>query len=136
MKLWSWLPLTRMLLAERALQNALLVTSAACVVVLVAFSQSNPPKYQDGMIVSVSQHADTSNNEAAGVRYDVSIKVGHMVYVVLYTPPNGIDTVKYKTGMNLLVMIEKDTMTFHDLMGRKIKVPILHRNSVPAQASK
>jgi hypothetical protein len=120
----------------KRLRNILLVTSAACIVTFAALCQNNQPKYQDGTITSVVQHTETAKNDASVSRYDVSIKVGRTVYVVLYTPPNGLDTVKYKTGMNLLVLIEKDTVTFHDLLGRQVQVPILRRHPAPLQSSK
>ncbi|HTC94399.1 MAG TPA: hypothetical protein VK699_13240 [Terriglobales bacterium] len=99
-------------------------------------SQNHSPEYQKGTITSVVQHEKAESSDDSVPRYDVSIKAGDTVYVVLYTPPNGLDTVKYKAGMNVLVWIEKDTMTFHDLLGRTIKVPILRREIVPTQSSK
>ena len=119
--------------AGKTVRNTPLLT-LVCVVALATscLCQKNPPKYENGTITSVVQHADEKNDSSV-TRYDVSIKVGNTVYVVLYAPPNGVDTVKYKTGMDVLVLVEKDTITFHDLLGRSTKVPILRRDSPPAQ---
>jgi hypothetical protein len=46
--------------------------------------------------VDVKAHQDSETSAAGASRYDVSLKVGETIYVVLYTPPFGIDTVKYK----------------------------------------
>jgi hypothetical protein len=120
-------------LAGKTLRNTPLLT-LMCIVALAASSpcQEKSPKYENGTITSVVPHTEATNYTSA-TRYDVSIKVGNTVYVVLYTPPNGVDTVKYKTGMDVLVLVEKDTITFHDLLGRSTKVPILRRDSLPAQ---
>lgn len=115
-----------------------LVSALLYMGVVHANAQDQSSKYQTGTIVSVVQHVEPRGADATSPspRYDVSLKVGNVVYLVLYTPPNGVDTVKYKTGMDLLVLIEKDTITFHDLLGRSVKVPILSRSTVPAQSSK
>jgi hypothetical protein len=51
--------------------------------------------------------------------------VGDTLYVVLYTPPLGRgDTVKYVAGRDLLVLVEKNTITYNDILGRSFAVPI------------
>jgi hypothetical protein len=60
-------------------------------------------------------------------KYDVSVKVGKTMYVVLYAPPDGTDTIIHRTGLDLLVSVGAKTMAFNSLLGRKIEVPILSR---------
>ena len=55
---------------------------------------------------------------------DVSINVGDTIYVVLYTPALGEETVKYAAGRDLLVLVGKSTITYNDLLGRSFTVPI------------
>ena len=88
-----------------------------------AFGQSTS-KYQVGTITEVKAHqaAGSSASDAAG--YDVSVKVGDTIYVVLYTPPLGEETVKYSAGRDLLVLVGKSTITYNDLLGRSFTVPI------------
>ena len=74
------------------------------VTMFAAFGQSTS-KYQVGTITEVkAQHAAGSGASDA-TSYDVSVKVGGTIYVVLYTPPPGEDTVKYVAGRELLVLV-------------------------------
>ena len=52
---------------------------------LSAFSQSSSSTYQPGTIVGVTAHQNAPG-ETDVVRYDVVLKVGNTLYVVLYTP--------------------------------------------------
>lgn len=57
-------------------------------------------------------------------RYDVSVKVGEIIYVVLYTPPLGEIMVKYAAGRDLLVLVGKNKITYNDILGQSHDVPI------------
>jgi hypothetical protein len=48
--------------------------------------------------------------------------VGNTIYVVLYTPPLGEETVKYSAGRDLLV--GKRTIRYNDILGQSFEVPI------------
>jgi hypothetical protein len=87
-----------------------------------AFGQSTS-KYQVGTIVEVKSHQDASGATGAA-SYDVSVKVGDTIYVVLYTPPLGEETVKYAAGRELLVLIGKHTIRYNDILGQSYDVPI------------
>jgi hypothetical protein len=50
--------------------------------------------------------------------------VGDTIYVVLYTTPFGELPPKYAAGRDLLVFIGKDTITYNDILGRSLQVPI------------
>jgi len=86
-----------------------------------AFGQSTS-KYQVGTILEVKTHQGAGN--AAAASYDVSVKVGETIYVVLYTPPLGEETVKYAAGRELLVLVGKRTIRYNDILGQSFEVPI------------
>ena len=88
-----------------------------------AFCQSTS-KYQVGTIAEVKAHQAAGSGASGARGYDVSVKVGDTVYVVLYTPALGEDTVKYAAGRDLLVLVGKNTITYNDILGRSFAVPI------------
>jgi hypothetical protein len=88
-----------------------------------AFGQSTS-KYQVGTITEVKTHQDASGDAAGAASYDVSVKVGDTIYVVLYTPPLGEETVKYAAGRELLVLVGKRTIRYNDILGQSFEVPI------------
>jgi hypothetical protein len=97
---------------------------------IFALSQTTP-KFQPGTIMAVTPHTNSANGQDSdGPAYDVSVKVGDTLYVVLYTPHNGSRTVAYAAGMELLVAVNKDTLTFNR-QETPVDVPILRRESLP-----
>ena len=88
-----------------------------------AFAQSTS-KYQVGTITEVKAHQAAGSGVSDAVSYDVSVKVGATIYVVLSTPALGEDTVKYVVGRDLLVLVGKNTITYNDILGRSFAVPI------------
>ena len=94
-----------------------------CLTMFPAFGQSTS-KYQVGTITEVKVHQAARSGVSDATSYDVSIKVGDTIYVVLYTPALGEDTVKYVTGCDLLVLVGKNTITYNDILGRSLAVPI------------
>lgn len=88
-----------------------------------AFAQS-ASKYQVGTITEVKAHQAAGSGASDTASYDVSVKVGGTIYVVLYTPALGEETVKYAAGRDLLVLVEKSTITYNDILGRSFAVPI------------
>ena len=81
-------------------------------------------KYQVATITEVKVHQATGSGVSNAASYDVSVKVGDIVYVVLYTPALGEETVKYAAGRELLVLVGKNTITYNDILGRSFEVPI------------
>jgi hypothetical protein len=67
---------------------------------LPTFCQSTSA-YQVGTITAVTPHQGAAGSDPFGASYDVSVKVGDTVYVVLYTPPVDVGTVKYAAGRDL-----------------------------------
>lgn len=94
-----------------------------CLTMFPAFGQSTS-KYKVGTITEVEVHQAAGSGASDAVSYDVSVKVGDTIYMVLYTPPLGEDTVKYVAGRDLLVLVGKNTITYNDILGRSFAVPI------------
>ena len=88
-----------------------------------ALSQSSS-KYQIAVVTEVKPHEAAGDSASDHPRYDVSVKVGDTIYVVLYTQPWGEVPAKYATGHELLVSVGKDTITYNDMLGRSLQVPI------------
>jgi len=82
-----------------------------------AFGQSTS-KYQVGTITEVKAHQAVGCGASDAASYDVSVKVGDTVYVVLYTPALGEGTVKYTAGRDLLVLVGKNRITYNDILGQ------------------
>ena len=98
--------------------------------VFPVFGQSTS-KYQVGTITEVKVHQTAGSGASAAASYDVSVKVGDTVYVVLYTPAVGEDTVKYAAGRDLLVLVGKNRITYNDILGRSFAVPIESQKTAP-----
>jgi hypothetical protein len=97
------------------------------VVALPLLCEERHSKWQVGTIMAIAaHHADSTDIR----KYDVSVKVGKTMYVVLYAPPDGTDTITHRAGVDLLVSVGAKTMAFNNLLGRKIEVPILSRKPV------
>ena len=64
--------------------------------------------------------------------YDVSVKVGNTLYVVLFTPPAGSDAILYKSGMETTVFVDGKNMKVNDITGKTWTVPILRQKEVGA----
>ena len=88
-----------------------------------AFGQS-ASKYQVGTITEVKTHQTAGSRASNTTSYDVSVRVGDTIYVVLYTPPPGQETVKYAAGRELLVLVGKGTIRYNDILGQSFEVPI------------
>jgi len=97
-----------------------------CILVtaLPAFCQSTS-KWQVGTITEVKVHQTAEKvGSSEATSYDVSVKVGDTMYVVLYTPPLHEETVKYAAGRDLLLFVGKSTIRYNDILGRSHEVPI------------
>ena len=72
--------------------------------------------------------------ESGIARYDVTLKVGNHVYVVLYTPPPGQKRVEYAAGMDILVLVENNSIRF-SYMGREGEAPIERPEVLPIEST-
>jgi hypothetical protein len=104
-----------------------------CLVGLSAFCQSTP-KYQVATILEVKPRAESGTSAADATSYDVSVKVGDTIYVVLYAPHVGESDPKYVAGRELLVLVGKQTITYNDILGQSFVVPI--QSQKPASSAK
>ena len=115
----------------------LFIVVLMCGACALAFAQTTPPLWQPGTITAVAPHSYRPGEQTSNtVQYDVSIEVGNTVYVVLYEPPVGSNTVEYRVGFNLLVLLGTDVLTFNQpgqLSGKAKEVPILSKEVLPAQ---
>jgi hypothetical protein len=81
-------------------------------------------KYQVAIINEIKQRQAAGDDASNFTSYDVSVKVGDTIYVVLYTQPLGELPPKYARGHELLVLVGKNTITYNDMLGRSLQVPI------------
>lgn len=79
--------------------------------------------YQPGTITAVVARTNSSS-ESSVTSYDISLRVGSTLYVVLYTPPPGTITPQYDAGRELLVKVGEKTIGFNDMLGESLEVPI------------
>ncbi len=101
----------------------LIVVVTLCLLTLAAFAQSTS-KYQVAIITEVKPRQAAGDGASDPASYDVSVEVGDTIYVVLYTQPLGEIPAKYATGRELLVLVGKKTITYNDMLGRSLQVPI------------
>lgn len=114
--------------------SRLVLAVLICVVSVSALVQTSAPNYQRGTIVAVTAHQNVPGESGRDVaRYDVSVKVGNTVYVVLFTPSSGSNAVEYSTGIDMLFLVGDDTLTFNSMVSGKTEMPILRRETIPAQ---
>ena len=95
-----------------------------------AFCQSTS-KYQVGTITDVKVHQTAGSGASDTASYDVSVKVGDTVYIVLYMLALGEETVKYAAGRDLLVLVGKNKITYNDMLGQSHDVPIESQRPAP-----
>jgi hypothetical protein len=94
-----------------------------CLLTLPALCQPTS-KYQVAIITEVKAHQVAGEPVSDSSSYDISVKVGDTIYVVLYTPPLSELPPKYATGRELLVLVGKSTITYNDMLGQSHEVPI------------
>lgn len=98
---------------------------ALCLLTLPALCQpTSKSKYQVATITEVAPRYANGDKTSEATSYDVSVKVGDTIYVVLYLTPLGEVGPKYAAGRSLLVLVGKDAITFNDFLGRSLQVPI------------
>lgn len=95
---------------------------------LPALCQPPSSEYERGTIVAVVRHP--SSQKLNLFRYDVSVQIRNTIYTVLYTPPNGAQSIEYSTGIDLLFLIGKTTLTFPSKLTGTTELPILRTETV------
>ena len=87
-------------------------------------------KYELATIIQVKPYQPAEVPAPQPATYAVSVRVGETVYVVLYTDSLFTPAIEYAGGRELLVHIDKDTITYNDILGRSQAVQIISRKSV------
>jgi hypothetical protein len=112
-------------LREEASMLKSLLLIIICAVALPAFCEPSA-KYEVATILNVKPHQSAGDSSpSAAATYDVSVKVGDTIYIVLYTDTLGTSTVKYVAGREALVHVGKSTITYNDISGQSHEVPII-----------
>jgi hypothetical protein len=104
-------------------------------VTIPVFSQPASSKYQPGTIMAVEPHHATASDTDSARRYDISVKVGNTMYIVLYTQPPGTISPEYRTGLQLPVLVLGSTIKFNDGLGRSRELPIIGRRAISESKS-
>ena len=94
-----------------------------CLLTLPALCQS-ASKWQIATITEVKPRPVAGEDASDPVTYEVSVKVADTIYLVRYTTPLGEIPPKYAAGHELLVFVGKNTITYNDMLGRSLQVPI------------
>jgi len=109
-----------------------------CFAIIPAFSQTGSSKYEPGSILAVERHQPSpSATDTQVTQYDVTVRIGDTVYVVLCTPPYGSNTVEYSAGLELLFSVGKNTLTLATPGNRdgNTELPILRTTKLSPQAA-
>ena len=96
---------------------------ALCLLSFPTLCQSTS-KYQVATILEVKEHQAAEHGASDAASYDVCVKIADTIYVVRYTPPLGDLPPKYIEGHEMLVLVGKNTITYNDMLGRSLQVPI------------
>jgi hypothetical protein len=110
-----------------------LIMILLCVATLSLLGQTPSDKFQPGTIMAVKAHQTPGQHDSEVTQYDVSVKVGETTYIVLFTPPDGANRVKYAAGDDLLVLVGSTTLTFNSPLSGKTEVPIVSHETAPTQ---
>jgi hypothetical protein len=114
-----------------------LILLCVCLCSIPALCESaGSAKYQIACIVAVNPHSSDAKTDSSTASYDISMQIGKMIYVVLYTPPLGLQTAKYAAGRQVLVLVGEKTLTYNDVSGNRVEVPILDRKTIAAAATR
>ena len=101
----------------------LIAVIALCLLTFPGVCQSTS-KYQVATILEVKPLHNAGDPASDATSYNVSVKVGDTIYVVLYTTPLGEVPPTYAAGRQMLVLVGKNAITYNDILGRSLQVPI------------
>lgn len=105
-----------------------------CIMAFPLVGQTPSEHYQVGTILKVQLHQNAPEDQNVNSsQYEVSVRVVDNVYVILYTQPSGGAGVQFAEGLQKLVLVGADTLTFNDILGKTTVAPILKRESLPPQ---
>lgn len=113
----------------------LAIVSATSAFPYQSAAQAKPSssQYQSGLILEVKEHTGpeipATEKTPPIKRYDISVQVKDVVYVILFTPRPGMHGFQTLAGMDLLVQVHQKSMYFNDLLGRSMSAPIISQHS-------
>ncbi len=110
----------------------LLFFLAALPRVLPLHGQTPPGKWTVGTMMGFVRHSATPD-DSSPEQYDVKVRVGNIDFVVLYTQYPGRRSLQYSPGFDAPVLVTEKTLTFRNLMGEAIELPILSQGTVVQQ---
>jgi len=114
-----------------SLLSVVIISAASAFPFQSAHGESSS-QYQSGLILEVKEHpgAEIPATEKTPPikRYDISVQVNDVVYVILFTPRPGMHGFQTLAGMDLLVMVQEKTMFFNDILGRSMSAPIISQH--------
>jgi len=105
-----------------------------CICALASLGQTSSAKWQPGTIMAVDVHQNAPGEVGDATRYDVSVKIRNVTYVVLYSPRSGDNSVEYYRGLETLFLLGSDTLSFNSKTSGTIKMPILRQETLPADS--
>ena len=105
-----------------------------CICALASLGQTSSAKWQPGTIMAVDVHQNAPGEVGDATRYDVSVKIRNVTYVVLYSPRSGDNSVEYYRGLETLFLPGSDTLSFNSKTSGTIKMPILRQETLPADS--
>ncbi len=106
-----------------------------CICALASLGQTSSAKWQPGTITAVDVHQNAPGEVGDGsTRYDVSVKIRNVTYVVLYSPRSGDNSVEYYRGLETLFLPGNNTLSFNSKTSGTIKMPILRQETLPAES--
>src|SRR3979409_1675956 len=124
-----------LLSAQELLVDKRLIAILICMSALSTLGQTRSSMYQPGTITAVTVHQSAPGEKSGDVtRYDVSVEVRNVVYVVLYAPPlKGDNIVEQSPGFEMLFLVGDKTLKFHSKGSRTMEVPILRSENLPEE---
>lgn len=92
--------------------------------------------WQVATIMEVQAYPLAAGEGPSSVRYDITVRVGNIEYVVLYVPPKFAfkESIEYQLGLESLVLIGAETMKYNDILGNTREAPILSRRTIAARS--
>lgn len=104
--------------------------AAICFCLLTLPAMCEPAaKYEVATILEVKPYQSTGETSSVAT-YEISTRVGDTIYVTLYADSLGTGTVRYAAGRELLVHIEKATLTYNDILGQSHTLRIIRQKPV------
>ena len=97
---------------------------------VLAQSPSTPATYQLATVIDAKPLSSPESSNLDERLYEVSMKVGQIVYVVLTPLASPPETILHAEGRQLPVRIGEGTVSWNDTMGQCSKSPIMSKTLI------